>query len=120
MSEIMSRIEEAAARRAELLAVVPLADQPEVYCEAIGIQNTTPGMRFTDSLERAVQRYRARKAVSPTHVVADTRDGFVFSRDSQGRPFTEASARQFADERNDGYRPGFRPYEVYQLTVVPA
>lgn len=36
----------------------------------------------------------------PTHVVVDTRDGYVFSRDSYDRPFNGSLAHMFANSRN--------------------
>jgi hypothetical protein len=37
----------------------------------------------------------------PTHVVIDSRDGHVFSRDHHGRLFTGASAAEFMRVRNE-------------------
>lgn len=39
--------------------------------------------------------------MEPTHVVVDTRDGYVFWRDGSGELLTADSAAKLADKRND-------------------
>ena len=54
----------------------------------------------------------------PTHLVMDTRDGFIYSRDSSGRPFNKERAIQFARDRNSEMKPGYRNYAVFELAPV--
>lgn len=55
--------------------------------------------------------------VVPTHVVVDTRDGYVFSKDSYGRPFNGSLAHMFANSRNME-KPG--TYKAFQLIETDA
>lgn len=50
----------------------------------------------------------------PTHIVVDTRDGYIFGRDSFGTPFTHEIANRFAAVRNSELRQG-NPFQVFQL-----
>jgi hypothetical protein len=54
----------------------------------------------------------------PTHIVIDTKDGFVFARDHGGHGFTEATATQFANLRNSELPSERRTYVVATVTPV--
>lgn len=54
----------------------------------------------------------------PTHIVIDTKDGFVFSRDGEGHGFTEGTATHFANLRNSELTPERRTYVVATVTPV--
>jgi hypothetical protein len=56
---------------------------------------------------------------APTHVVIDTRDGYVYRAGSDGILFTGRTARAFRDHRNAGLKPEHRTYEVFSLVHCP-
>jgi hypothetical protein len=53
--------------------------------------------------------------MQPTHIVVDTQDGFVFSKDADGVLFTESIAWSFANKRNLERKAEFRTYQVFEL-----
>lgn len=53
--------------------------------------------------------------VAPTHVVVDVSDGYTYSRDAKGIPFTLETATAFADERNGMSKSHAQTYRVYAL-----
>lgn len=58
--------------------------------------------------------------MNASHVVVDTRDGYMFWRDRNGKHFDSAGARQFADQRNAEYTdPVYkREQPVYQVFAL--
>lgn len=54
----------------------------------------------------------------PTHIVIDTYDGWVWSRDRDGNPFTEETAREWRDVLNDERNPTKRTYIMAAVTPV--
>lgn len=55
----------------------------------------------------------------PSHVVVDTKDGYVFSSDSNGTLDSHERAMAFRDERNAEMKPEHQSYEVYALVHCP-
>ena len=56
--------------------------------------------------------------VAPEFVVVEEADGAVYSRDEQGRLFTQDTAQALADELAGGRKPGRPATAVYRLTRV--
>lgn len=54
----------------------------------------------------------------PTHIVVDTRDGYLFGAGSDGIPFNLATATKFTKTRNSNQKPEYRTYEVFELNLV--
>lgn len=54
----------------------------------------------------------------PTHIVVDTKDGFVFSRDRYGNLFDEENATRFAEIRNHELPDEHRTYVVCIVAPV--
>lgn len=52
----------------------------------------------------------------PSHVVVDTRGGYVFRSDASGELFDLPRAEAFAELRNREMRPERRSYRVFALT----
>ncbi len=55
---------------------------------------------------------------SPTHVVADSFYGFIYTKDEHGMLFTDLSATQLAEQLNESMPEGMRDYAVYHLIPV--
>jgi len=55
--------------------------------------------------------------ILPTHVVIDLADGWTWSKDGDGNPFTETEAHRFCDILNDERKPEHRTFIV--ATVTP-
>lgn len=53
--------------------------------------------------------------MEPTHIVVDTRDGYLYRAPSDGVLFTAATARAFAESRNAEMKPEHRTYAVRRL-----